>query len=184
MFSDPFGWFPNPFFVNAFPILIAAVFLIDYLIPRITTSRSQAGAKNKDQNSYTVISIATLLAVAVGVAIRFLNISIWRGSFQWIGLIVTTLGSILRAWAILRLGRFFSRTVQIESDHQVIRDGPLDSSPGIHRNDLDLHRFYHGDRHMDWCFVYLHHYHGKFVLSHSYRRKSVDRRSRGRISSV
>ena len=124
MFSDPFGWFPNPFFVNAFPVLIAVVFLGDFLIPRITTSKNQDSAKNADQNSFTIISLATLVSVAVGIAVRLTNLGTWRGVFQWAGLVVIVLGAILRAWALLNLGRFFSRTVQIKPDHKIITSGP------------------------------------------------------------
>lgn len=30
----------------------------------------------------------------------------------------------LREWAVIKVGRFFSRTVQIEAEHRLIRDGP------------------------------------------------------------
>jgi protein-S-isoprenylcysteine O-methyltransferase Ste14 len=33
-------------------------------------------------------------------------------------------GSLLRNWALLSLGKFFSRVVEIESEHRIITSGP------------------------------------------------------------
>ena len=82
MFNDPLGWFPNPFFTNAFQILVLAVFLIDHLIPRLTVPKRAELAENSDHGSYVVISIATLIAVLAGVAMRLLNLGTSSGLFQ------------------------------------------------------------------------------------------------------
>jgi hypothetical protein len=63
MFNDRLGWFPDPFFTNAFPILVFAVFFIDHLIPRLTIAKGIEPAEKSDRGSYAVISIATLIAV-------------------------------------------------------------------------------------------------------------------------
>lgn len=124
MFTDPFGWFPNSFFTNAFPILVFAVFFIDYFLPRLSRTKNENPTEKHDRGSYIVISLATLIAVAAGMLIRLLNIGTLSGLFQWAGLIIIAAGLFLREWALTKLGRFFSRTVQIEVGHKVIKEGP------------------------------------------------------------
>ena len=114
MFNDPLGWFPNPFFTNAFPILVFAVFLIDHLIPRLTIPKRKEPAEKSDHGSYAVISVA----------MRLLNIGTSSGLFQSAGLPIIIAGLAIREWALIKLGRFFSRTVQIETEHKVITEGP------------------------------------------------------------
>ena len=52
------------------------------------------------------------------------NIGTLTGSFQWLGLFLMVAGAAFRQWALVHLGRFFSRTVHIESEHKVITTGP------------------------------------------------------------
>jgi protein-S-isoprenylcysteine O-methyltransferase Ste14 len=124
MLNDPLGWFPSPFFTNLFSILVFAVLLIDHLIPRLTIPKRAEPAEKSDHGSYAVISIATLIAVLAGVAMRLLNIGTSSGLFQWTGLLIMIGGLAIREWALIKLGRFFSRTVQIQTEHKVITEGP------------------------------------------------------------
>jgi len=124
MFNDPLNWFPNSFFTNAFPILVFAAFLIDYLVPRLTAGKGAKPFEKSDRGSYFVISVTVFIALAVGIWIRVANIGTLSGLFQWIGLIVIVIGVFIREWALVKLGRFFSRTVQIEPGHKVIKEGP------------------------------------------------------------
>jgi protein-S-isoprenylcysteine O-methyltransferase Ste14 len=124
MFKDPFGWFPNSFFTNTFPILVIVVFVTDYIIPRLTAAKSDKPIEKSDRGSYIMISAAALIAIALGVSIRVSNIGTASGLFQWLGLIVMVAGLFFREWALIKLGRFFSRTVQIEAGHKIIREGP------------------------------------------------------------
>jgi protein-S-isoprenylcysteine O-methyltransferase Ste14 len=55
---------------------------------------------------------------------RYWKLLITPDLIQYLGLLLIFAGSVLREWAILRLGRFFSRTVQIEANHKIITDGP------------------------------------------------------------
>lgn len=124
MFRDPFGWFPNSFFTNAFPLLIFAAFFIDYLVPRLTSGKGARPFEKSDRGSYLVISVAAFAALAIGILIRVLNIGTASGLFQWMGLIVIIAGLFVREWALIKLGKFFSRTIQIEPGHKIIREGP------------------------------------------------------------
>lgn len=124
MFKDPLGWFPNSLFTNAFPILVLAAFFIDYLVPRLTTRKAAKPFEKSDRGSYILITIAVFIGLATGILIRRSNIGTASGAFQWIGLFFILAGLFLREWALVKLGRFFSRTVQIEPGHQVIKEGP------------------------------------------------------------
>lgn len=124
MFKDPSHWFPNLLFTNLFGILIVLIFLVDYLIPRLNSRSAQKPVQNRDRGSFILIYISTLLGFAAGIAFRYFNIGTLTGFFQYLGLFVMLCGSLLRNWALLSLGRFFSRVVQIEGEHQIITNGP------------------------------------------------------------
>ena len=124
MFNDPFGWFPNQLFTNLFPFLFVGVYAVDYIVPLITNPNSQRKSLQSDRGSYLVIIIAIFLAISFSIYLRMNNIGTLTGSFQWLGLILMAVGAAFRQWALIHLGRFFSRTVQIESGHKVITTGP------------------------------------------------------------
>lgn len=124
MFKDPSHWFPDPLFTNLFGILVLLIFLTDYLIPRLTARSDQKPAQNQDRGSFILIYISTLLGFAAGIALRYFNIGILTGFYQDLGLFAMICGSPLRNWALLSLGKFFSRVVQIESEHRIITNGP------------------------------------------------------------
>lgn len=42
----------------------------------------------------------------------------------WLGLAAAWLGLSLRVWAVATLGRFFRRTVVVQSGHRLVEDGP------------------------------------------------------------
>jgi protein-S-isoprenylcysteine O-methyltransferase len=89
--------------------------------------RSKAGATSRDRNSLSLIWLVNLAAVTAGVFLAF-RAPAWRFP-SWVpeqsmggGLFVA--GLILRWYAIIYLGRFFTVNVAIAEDHQVIQTGP------------------------------------------------------------
>lgn len=124
MFNDPYGWFPNPLFTNLFPLLFLGTFAIDYIVPRLTNPNYQRKSLQSDHGSYVVIAITIFAAISLSIYLRMKNIGTLTGLFQWLGLLLMVAGCIFRQWALIHLGRFFSRTVQIESGHKVITTGP------------------------------------------------------------
>jgi len=124
MFTDPYGWFPNPLFTNLFPLLFFASFAVDYIVPRLTNPNYQRKSLKSDRGSYLVINLAIFLAISLSIYLRMKNIGTLRGLFQWLGLLLIIAGTAFRQWALIHLGRFFSRTVQIEPEHKVITTGP------------------------------------------------------------
>jgi len=124
MFNDPSGWFPNPLFTDLFPILFFGVFVVDYIVPRLTNPNYQRKSLESDRGSYLVISVTVFLAISLSIYFRMKNIGTLTGFVQWLGLLLMIVGTSFRQWALINLGRFFSRTVQIEPEHKVITKGP------------------------------------------------------------
>jgi protein-S-isoprenylcysteine O-methyltransferase Ste14 len=124
MFNDPFGWFPNPLFTNIFPLIFIAVYAIDYIVPRFTNPDYKRQPLKSDRGSFVFITITITVAISLSIGLRMNRIGILTGWFQWLGLVVMIAGAGLRQWALIHLGRFFSRTVQIETTHKIITSGP------------------------------------------------------------
>ena len=124
MFNDPLGWFPNPLFTNLFPLIFVGVYAVDYIVPRYINPTYQRQSLRGDRGSFFIISITVILAICTSIVLRMKNLGTLTGIFQWLGLMMMIAGTSFRQWALIHLGRFFSRTVQIESGHRVISSGP------------------------------------------------------------
>ena len=125
MFKDPFHWFPDPYFSTVLAILVLGAFFIDYAIPKkINPRQINKNDTTLDRTSFLVIRILGFLAVTITLICRYLNLLITPDYIQYLGLLLIPAGLALREWAIIKLGRFFSRTVQLEAGHKIITDGP------------------------------------------------------------
>jgi protein-S-isoprenylcysteine O-methyltransferase len=125
MFHDPYHWFPGPYFSTVLAVVVFAAFLVDYLVPRRLAARRIGGpVVVRDRDSYLLFQLVGVLAIALALACRSLNWAIAPPAVQYAGLALIVAAASLREWAILRLGRFFSRTVQIEPGHRLVTDGP------------------------------------------------------------
>jgi len=124
MLNDPLGWFPSPLFNNLFFLIFIGVYAVDYIIPRFTNPNYQRKSLSTDNGSYLVIMLTIFLEISLSIYFRMKNLGTLTGWFQWLGLVLMIAGATFRQWALIHLGRFFSRTVQIESEHKVIRTGP------------------------------------------------------------
>ena len=123
MLKDPFGWFPSPLFGTILGYTFLLGILIDSLLPRYLNQKS-VPVLTSDRASFLSINVAELLAILSGLTLRYFNIGVTGVAAQYVGLIIMVAGFLLRSWALWRLGRFFSRVVQIESGHQLITNGP------------------------------------------------------------
>lgn len=124
VFQDPLDWFPGSFFTNLFSLVCVGVYVMDYITPRLANPNHQRKSLKSDHGSFLLIIVATTLAIFTSVALRVINFGTLTGVFQWLGLFVILAGAIVRQWALIHLGRFFSRTVQIEASHQIVKTGP------------------------------------------------------------
>ena len=126
MFRDPYNWFPDRYFSTVLAIVVLGTFVIDYAVPSWMAGRGGGprSAREDDRSSYLLIRVAGIVAVAAAVLARRAGLALTPPAVQYAGLVLILAGLGLREWAIVKLGRFFSRTVRIESGHRLITDGP------------------------------------------------------------
>ena len=125
LFKDPFHWFPDPYFSTILFLLVLSMYLVDYTVPRVLARRrSGQPVLVQDRSSFLVIQIAGIVSIALAIVFRYLGLTITPRGVQYLGLILIPAGLVMREWAIIKLGRFFSRTVQIEPGHELITSGP------------------------------------------------------------
>ena len=110
------------------PLLLGVVYLISELLLTVTRrSRSRAGTK-QDRSTLLVVWLVIMISVAAGIYVA----KHWPAaalphdrSFMSAGVALFVSGLLLRWWAIITLGRFFTVDVTIEPDHELIKRGPF-----------------------------------------------------------
>lgn len=109
-------------------LLLGVVYLISELLLTVTRrSRSRTGTK-QDRSTLRVVWLVIMVSVAAGiyVAKRWPSAALpHHRSFMFAGVALFVTGLLLRWWAIITLGRFFTVDVTIEQDHQLIDRGPF-----------------------------------------------------------
>ncbi len=121
------------------PLAMRPSLLLDYrilflMLAAVTVFLTQPGFeveeaerdRTADNNSVLFILVLSVLAIAVPV-IEWGYFHPGRAHLHWIvvGGVIVTAGTGLRIWAIQTLGRFFTATVQIQEEHQLIQHGPF-----------------------------------------------------------
>lgn len=99
----------------------------EVLLTATRRSRSRTGTK-QDKSTLGVIWLVIMVSIGAGicVAARWPAASLPYGqSLAWVGVFLFVAGLILRWWAIVTLGRFFTVDVTIERDHELVERGPF-----------------------------------------------------------
>jgi protein-S-isoprenylcysteine O-methyltransferase len=110
------------------PLLLGVVYLISELLLTVTRrSRSRTGTK-QDRSTLLVVWLVIMVSVAAGIYVA----KHWPAaalphhrSFMFAAVALFVTGLLLRWWAIITLGRFFTVDVAIEPDHELIERGPF-----------------------------------------------------------
>src|SRR3954467_1480951 len=110
------------------PLQLGLVYLISELLLTLTRrSRSKTGTK-QDRSTlgmiWLVIAVSTMAGVFVAQNFRAAALPHER-MFASAGVLLFVAGLILRWWAIITLGRFFTVDVTIERDHELVEKGPF-----------------------------------------------------------
>jgi protein-S-isoprenylcysteine O-methyltransferase len=109
-------------------LLLGLVFLISELLLTVTRrSRSGTGTK-QDRSTLRVVWLVIMVSVAAGiyVARHWPTAALPHArSFAFAGMVFFVAGLLLRWWAIVTLGRFFTVDVTIEKDHELVERGPF-----------------------------------------------------------
>lgn len=107
---------------------LGLVYLISEVLLTVTRrSRSRTGTK-QDRSTLGVIWIVIMVSIAAGiyVARHWPAATLLGGQmFAYAGVFLFVVGLLLRWWAIITLGRFFTVDVTIEKDHEVVERGPF-----------------------------------------------------------
>jgi protein-S-isoprenylcysteine O-methyltransferase len=111
-----------------FPIsgLLGLIYMASEILLTITKHARTSG-RSRDAQSWRLLWIVITLSITLGifVAQRFRGAALPdRQLFTGAGVIVFAFGLLFRAYAIVRLGRFFTVNVAIAPDHQLVQSGP------------------------------------------------------------
>jgi protein-S-isoprenylcysteine O-methyltransferase Ste14 len=109
-------------------LLLGIFYLISELLLTVTRrSRSRTGTR-QDQSTLGVLWLVIMASVVAGVCVA----RYWPAAALAHGRVVAfasvvlfVAGLVLRWWAIITLGRFFTVDVTIEKDHQLVERGPF-----------------------------------------------------------
>ena len=109
-------------------LLLGVVYLISELLLTVTRrSRSRTGTK-QGRSTLLVVWLVIMASVAAGIYVA----KGWpaaalphQQSFMFAGIALFVTGLLLRWWAIITLGRFFTVDVTIEPDHELVERGPF-----------------------------------------------------------
>jgi protein-S-isoprenylcysteine O-methyltransferase Ste14 len=106
--------------------LLGLVYLISELLLTVTRrSHSRTGTK-QDRSTLRVVWLVIMVSVAAGVYVpkHWPAAALpYHRSFLFAGVVVFVAGLLLRWWAIITLGRFFTVDVTIEKDHELVQRG-------------------------------------------------------------
>jgi protein-S-isoprenylcysteine O-methyltransferase Ste14 len=107
---------------------LGLVYLISELLLTATRrSRSRAGTK-QDRSTLLEVWLVILVAVAAGIYVaKYFPAAALPDArkFAFAGVALFVAGILLRWWAIITLGRFFTVDVTIEQDHELVERGPF-----------------------------------------------------------
>src|SRR5881227_2296671 len=107
---------------------LGLIYLVSEILLTLTRrSRSKTGTK-QDRSTLGMIWLVIAVSIAAGVFVAQ-NLSAaalpYGPMFASAGVVLFVAGLLLRWWAIITLGRFFTVDVTIEKDHELVERGPF-----------------------------------------------------------
>jgi protein-S-isoprenylcysteine O-methyltransferase len=109
-------------------LVLGLVYFASELLLTVTRrSRTKTGSK-QDKSTLGMIWVVIALSIVAGVWLAAHSTSLRVNYGRWfdgVGVVLFAAGLILRWWAIVTLGRFFTVDVVIEKDHEVVERGPF-----------------------------------------------------------
>ena len=107
---------------------LGLVYLTSEVLLTVThRSRTRTGMK-QDKSTLRVLWLVITVSVAAGIYVASnwpaANVP-YRQLFALVGVVLFVAGLLLRWWAIITLGRFFTVDVVIEKDHELVERGPF-----------------------------------------------------------
>ena len=100
-------------------------YLISEIILNVRTTRGKDGAADKGTIRLVWVLVAISFIIAwLPVILDFGRLLVLGDWLTWVGVVIMISGIIFRRYAISVLGKFFTATVQIQKDHELIKAGP------------------------------------------------------------
>ena len=106
----------------SFFVWIASEIFGAALVPRLR--RRGAVRVKRDRGSRALITVAILFSMLIAFYFGYAGVGALPDWIFYAGIFLMFLGVLVRQYAIAILGRFFSLSVQIAEDHQVVDKGP------------------------------------------------------------
>lgn len=109
------------------PQHLGLIYLISEILLSVT-HRSRGDGVRQDRSTLRLLWLVILLSVGAGVyvALTFQPAALpHREMLRTLAVVLFTAGLLLRWWAIITLGRFFTVDVQIARDHELVERGPF-----------------------------------------------------------
>jgi protein-S-isoprenylcysteine O-methyltransferase Ste14 len=113
---------------------LGLIYLVSEVLLTISRrSRTQTGTK-QDKSTLGMLWVVIALSITAAIFVaqsRSLRAMLWMFELpksDWnllLAVVLFALGLILRWWAIITLGRFFTVDVVVEKDHEVVQRGPF-----------------------------------------------------------
>lgn len=97
--------------------------LIIWIASELSIRSRHPGGTGAEADHGSRVRLLVLIVVGIVAAFNLVSVPHTRLDGWWpVGLVVA--GIALRRWSVATLGRFFTTTVEIQPDHQVIETGP------------------------------------------------------------
>ena len=106
--------------------LTVAVWVVGERILTFRDLRSGAWRSRQDAGSNLVVAAGIIAGFLAGIGLASNDTLSLPGPVVWVGvgLVVAWAGMLLRLWAVLTLGRFFTTTVVVRKEQTVVTSGP------------------------------------------------------------
>jgi len=109
------------------PLVIAAIVTFLFSVAAVCTKGNLNTGEKEDKSNRWVLAMFTVLGpLAAFVPAYTDRINFWTidgETTRWIGLVLFTIGGVLRLWPVFVLGHRFSGLVAIQKGHQLVTDG-------------------------------------------------------------
>lgn len=121
-----------PVFSTSFEsiVFVSSIFLwiLSEVITGIATMLRRSGGavrrKNYDNGSNLILRVSLYASLIIAFFLAYKNISMLPDWLFYPGIFLMVIGILVRQWAILTLGQFFTFTLGVQKDQKVVDHGP------------------------------------------------------------
>lgn len=120
-------YFPGALLKNVFQIVFCIFILTECVILISTAVKGHRNSGEKSKSDHG----SMLLMIAGYVSVIFVNPFLVQRvhfvlpfAFFWVGMLITAVGVFVRVYSVWTLGRYFTPTVQVNSNQTIVQSGP------------------------------------------------------------